>query len=73
VPAIKLTREHAHWVGTKSVSFTREVLDGFDLVLIATNHRVINYKELAAGRYLIVDTRNAMAGIATHSARVWKA
>src|SRR5207247_1600515 len=48
VPVIKLTREHPHWVGTKSVAFTREVLNGFDLVLIATNHRVINYKELAA-------------------------
>src|SRR5438270_11328531 len=33
VPVIKLTREHAHWLGTKSVPFTREALAGFDRVL----------------------------------------
>src|SRR6266699_6868419 len=73
VPVIKLTREHPHWAGTKSVPLTREVLARFDLVLIATNHAVINYQELSNGSYLIVDTRNAMAGIKTRQGQVWKA
>src|SRR5438105_9973159 len=29
VPVIKMTREHSHWVGTKSVAFSREILRGF--------------------------------------------
>src|SRR5215510_4008517 len=47
VPVIKPTREHAHWAGTRSVSWTRDVVKTFDLVLIATNHANINYQELA--------------------------
>src|SRR6266480_148271 len=54
VPVIKMTREHSHWVGTKSVAFSREILRGFDLVLIATNHAGVNYQELAEGHFLIV-------------------
>jgi UDP-N-acetyl-D-glucosamine dehydrogenase len=73
VPVIKLTREHPHWAGTKSVPLTREVLAPFDLVLIATNHAVIDYQKVADGSYLIVDTRNAMAGIKTRQGQVWKA
>jgi len=73
VPVIKLTREHPHWAGTKSVPLTRDVLAAFDLVLIATNHAVIDYQKVADGSYLIVDTRNAMAGIKTRQGQVWKA
>jgi UDP-N-acetyl-D-glucosamine dehydrogenase len=73
VPVIRPTREHAHWAGTKSVAWNHETVSGFDLVLIATNHASVNYKELAAWSDCIVDTRNAMSGIATHAGQVWKA
>jgi len=73
VPVIKPTREHAHWAGTKSVGWTREEVRGFDLVLIATNHACVNYRELAEWAPCIVDTRNAMAGIPTAPGQVWKA
>jgi UDP-N-acetyl-D-glucosamine dehydrogenase len=73
VPVIKLTREHPHWEGTKSVPFTREALDRFDLILIATNHAAVDYAELSRGTYLIVDTRNAMAKFKTAPGQVWKA
>ena len=73
VPAIKPTREHAHWAGTKSVVWDRETISGFDLVLIATNHANINYSELAQWTPCIVDTRNAMAASATKPGQVWKA
>jgi UDP-N-acetyl-D-glucosamine dehydrogenase len=73
VPVIRPTREHAHWAGTKSVSWDRDTLAGYDLVLIATNHACVNYQELAEWAPCIVDTRNAMAGVTTRPRQVWKA
>jgi UDP-N-acetyl-D-glucosamine dehydrogenase len=73
VPVIRPTREHAHWTGTKSVDWSRETVAGYDLVLISTNHASVNYRELAEWAPCIVDTRNAMAGIATKPNQVWKA
>jgi len=73
VPVIKPTREHAHWAGTKSVTWNQQTLQSFDLVLIATKHSSVNYEELAQWSRCIVDTRNAMAGINTKPHQVWKA
>ena len=73
VPVIRPTREHAHWTGTKSVEWNREIIASYDLVLIATNHACVNYQELAGWAGCIVDTRNAMKGIATQPEQVWKA
>lgn len=72
VPVIRPTREHPQWAGTKSVAWDQETVGGYDLVLIATKHSTVNYQELAEWSSLIVDTRNAMSGIAG-KARVWKA
>jgi len=66
------TREHGHWAGKKSVQWSSEVLKSFDLVLISTNHKDVNYRELAQYANCIVDTRNAMAGIETRPDQVWK-
>lgn len=73
VPVIRPTREHAHWTGTKSVAWNQETISSYDLVLLSTNHACVNYQELAAWAKLIVDTRNAMSGIATAEGQVWKA
>jgi UDP-N-acetyl-D-glucosamine dehydrogenase len=73
VPVIRPTREHAHWTGTKSVDWSRETVASYDLVLISTNHASVNYRELAEWAPCIVDTRNAMANIATKPNQVWKA
>jgi UDP-N-acetyl-D-glucosamine dehydrogenase len=73
VPVIKPTREHAHWAGTKSVTWNRKTISGFDLVLLATNHACVNYRELADWSPCIVDTRNALAAVPTKSGQVWKA
>jgi len=73
VPVIRPTREHSHWAGTHSVDWNQAVISGFDLVLIATNHASVNYQELAEWSSCILDTRNAMVGIATPPGRVWKA
>jgi len=73
VPVIRPTREHAHWTGTRSVGWSRETVQSYDAVIIATNHQSVSYKELADWSPCIVDTRNAMAGIATKAGQVWKA
>ncbi len=73
IPVIRPSREHGHWTGTQSVSWTRDVLSRFDLVLISTQHEAVNYQELAECADCIVDTRNAMAEIKTRPGQVWKA
>jgi UDP-N-acetyl-D-glucosamine dehydrogenase len=73
VPVVHMTREHAHWAGTRSVTWNRETVQGFDAVIIATNHDGINYQELADWSACIVDTRNAMAGVNVKPRQVWKA
>ncbi len=73
VPAIRMTREHPHWAGTKSLNWDRKTVEGFDAVIISTNHQAVNYQELAEWAPCIVDTRNAMAGIRTKPGQVWKA
>jgi len=73
VPVIRPTREHSHWVGTKSVSWNRETVERYDAVIIATNHQCVNYEELANWSACIVDTRNTMAIVKTKPEQVWKA
>lgn len=74
VPVIKPTREHAHWAGKESVSWNRETIEQFDLVLIATAHACVNYRELAEWAQCIVDTRNAMSEFLENGGgKLWKA
>jgi UDP-N-acetyl-D-glucosamine dehydrogenase len=73
VPVIKPTREHAQFAGKKSVEWNRATIEKYDVVLIATNHSCVNYRELADWAPCIVDTRNAMASVGVNSGKVWKA
>jgi UDP-N-acetyl-D-glucosamine dehydrogenase len=73
VPVIKLTRDHAHWAGTKSVQWRRKNIGAFDAVLIATAHAAVDYAQLAEWSSLLVDTRNVMAGQPAAQGKVWKA
>ena len=73
VPVIRPTREHSQWAGTQSVPWNQETISSFDAVVIATAHACINYRELADWAQCIVDSRNAMAGIAANHGQVWKA
>jgi UDP-N-acetyl-D-glucosamine dehydrogenase len=72
VPIIKPTREHGRWAGTKSIAWTRGEVRDFDAVLISTAHAAVNYRELADWNDCVVDTRNAMAKVATRPGQVWK-
>jgi UDP-N-acetyl-D-glucosamine dehydrogenase len=73
VPVIRPTREHPQWAGTKSISWDRATIAGFDAVVIATAHAAVNYQELADWTQCIVDTRNAMAAVRVTPGKVWKA
>lgn len=73
VPVIRPTREHSHWAGTKSVEWNRETISTFDLIVIATAHDGVHYKELGEWAQCIIDTRNAMAEVKTRPGLVWKA
>jgi UDP-N-acetyl-D-glucosamine dehydrogenase len=73
LPSIKPTRQHSKLGGKKSVGWNQSTVASFDLVLIATNHACVNYQELGNWARCIVDTRNAMAGVASGPAKVWKA
>jgi UDP-N-acetyl-D-glucosamine dehydrogenase len=73
VPVIRPTREHPHWAGTRSISWDRATIEGFDAAVIATAHSSVNYQELADWAPCIVDTRNAMASVRVSRDKVWKA
>jgi len=73
IPRIGPTREHQRWGGKQSVPWNAGTIGSFDVVVISTDHEKIDYQELARWAPRIVDTRNAMAGVATEPGKVWKA
>ena len=73
VPVIKLSREHAHWAGTKSIAWDSITISAFDAVLISTAHEKVNYSQLIRWADLVIDTRNATSGILARAGQVWKA
>jgi UDP-N-acetyl-D-glucosamine dehydrogenase len=73
VPVIRPSREHSEWAGVRSVSWNRDEVSTFDLALIATAHKLVNYAELAEWCPCIIDTRNAMADLKSKPGTVWRA
>ncbi|HET9333252.1 MAG TPA: nucleotide sugar dehydrogenase [Gemmatimonadota bacterium] len=73
VPIIQPSREHGHWAGLESVPWDRQTIDAFDAIVISTDHAMVDYSALAEWGRLVIDTRNAMAGIDTPRGKVWKA
>jgi UDP-N-acetyl-D-glucosamine dehydrogenase len=57
----------------KSVSLTAENLKGYDAVLISTNHSVFDIELVTEHSQLIIDTRNATAGIQNSKGNIYKA
>jgi len=70
IPIIGKTREHEIWQGMKSVYWNEEQISSYDAVLIATKHSCVDYKQLAEWCNCIIDSRNAMKGIATQENQV---
>lgn len=73
VPVIGMTREHAQWAGTLSLDWNECSIANQDVVVISTAHACVDYEQLAKWSTCIVDTRNAMDGIASAAGKVWQA
>ena len=53
-----------------SVPLDDRTLDAADCVLVLTDHAVVDYKRVVAHASVVVDTRNATAGLVEHRERV---
>jgi UDP-N-acetyl-D-glucosamine dehydrogenase len=58
IPEIAPTREHAKYTGMQSVDWDEETIRSFDLAIIATDHKDVDYTLLLAWSKLVVDSRN---------------
>ncbi len=63
VDVIPPTHEHADFTGLESAALTPALLKAQDAVIIITNHDSIDYALIAKHAALVVDTRNALAGV----------
>ncbi|MCD6052279.1 MAG: wbpA 1, partial [Verrucomicrobia bacterium] len=73
VPVIRPSREHGHFAGNKSVNLNPQSIASYDLVLLSTSHQAVDYGLIAEHAKLLVDTRNAFAGLVKHPQRYFKA
>jgi UDP-N-acetyl-D-glucosamine dehydrogenase len=71
VPQLPAMRHHT--IRLKSERLTEEFLATQDCVVIVTDHSAYNYEWIAAHARLLVDTRNATAGLASSRCRIVKA
>jgi UDP-N-acetyl-D-glucosamine dehydrogenase len=67
-PWVPTYREDGH--ARQGVGLSKEVLQGADAVVIVTDHSNVDYGEVLAHASLVVDTRNATAGVKPGRARV---
>jgi UDP-N-acetyl-D-glucosamine dehydrogenase len=70
VAKIDELREHPTLRGRVGIAWDPETIAGYDAVLIATDHDIIDYKALVATARLIIDTRNACARAGADLTRV---
>ncbi|MFW0778058.1 MAG: nucleotide sugar dehydrogenase [Rickettsiales bacterium] len=61
IPVIPHTREHAHLDGITSVPLTAKQIKEYDAVVIATDHKDVDYAMVVKEAKLVVDTRNVTA------------
>jgi UDP-N-acetyl-D-glucosamine dehydrogenase len=61
-PYASTCSNHRHYpeINLKSISLTKETLQKFDAVIIATNHDQVDYNLVAEHAALIIDTRNVL-------------
>lgn len=62
-PEILPARHYPELAGRKSIDWSEENIKSYDAVIIVTDHDDVDYNALADHAQLVIDTRNAMAGI----------
>jgi len=70
VPMLPAMRHHK--IRGNSAELTPEFVAGQDCFLIVTDHSNVDYRWLGRNAKLVVDTRNAMNGLASPGCRVVK-
>ena len=73
VPEIPTTRHWPHLSGRRSVPFDEKTVAAYDAVVIVTDHKVVNYSDLADWSKCIIDTRGAMRHVEHNGTPVWVA
>ena len=73
IPVVPPTREHMNLAGRRSVAWDAETLKGYDVALIATDHDHTDLDLLVRSVPLVVDTRDALFGVAPGTATVVRA
>lgn len=58
IAEVPITREHPNLAGMRSIEWDPARIAGYDAVLVATDHDIVDYKALVAHARLVVDTRN---------------
>ncbi|MFQ5590034.1 MAG: nucleotide sugar dehydrogenase [Phycisphaerae bacterium] len=71
VPSTPKQREHE--LDMTSRKLAEKMLASYDCVLIATDHSSYDYRWIVKHARLVVDTRNATAGVKTHRRKIVKA
>ena len=66
-------RQREHDLGMTSRKLTDKMLASYDCVLIATDHTAYDYDRIVKHAKLVVDTRNATAGVKTGRRKIFKA
>jgi len=69
----KTHRQREHDLRMRSKPLSDKMLAGYDVVLIATDHSDYDYQWIADHAQLIVDTRNATAGVKGHRGKIVRA
>jgi UDP-N-acetyl-D-glucosamine dehydrogenase len=72
LPVAHHTRKHGD-LKMRSVACSAETFAGYDALVVATAHKQFKRGELYAGAKVVVDSRNALAGVGGGRARVVKA
>ncbi|MFA7329628.1 MAG: nucleotide sugar dehydrogenase [Candidatus Delongbacteria bacterium] len=65
--------EHGADIHLNSVPLTPEMLRGYDVVLISTDHDDVDYGMVVANSSLVVDTRNATKAVTSGREKIFKA
>ncbi len=58
IPVIPASRDHMNWKGKESIKWEKTVIKEFDMVVIVTDHRNVDYQNLKEWSNCIIDTRN---------------
>jgi len=64
VEQIQPNREYPHLTGRTTIKWDLGVIRAYDAVIIVTDHDAVDYRGLCENAKLIIDTRDACAGIA---------